>query len=108
MPPPTPVSTSGGSPFEKLATTVAPVAAFPQSSTACTSIVCGQPAGELNPPPRTRVTASNLCGLQASATPRADCVHMSPGAGDPEGATSSRTFTVCTEPSPKFKVSVAG
>src|ERR1700722_14881364 len=49
VPLPSDASPSGGSPFEKVATTVPPPTLLPQSSTTCACMATGQPAGTLNP-----------------------------------------------------------
>src|SRR3990172_4823044 len=60
-------NTSGRSPLEKLATTLALVTGLPQSSATWTSIGLGQLTGEAKLVPKVRITAWSCCGAHPSA-----------------------------------------
>src|ERR1039458_3027124 len=84
---------SGGSPFEKLATTVALLAAFPQSSATCSSILVGHETGETKLLPILRNNPSSCVGEQedAGAAPRSE----SGSASGPAAVTRNSRFTTC-------------
>ncbi len=82
------IRTSGGSPLEKLVTTVAFVTAFPQSSATCTSIGLGQPTGEAKFAPSVRITVTSFCGVQVNTGP-------GPFEGSVVAGTNNRTLTTC-------------